>query len=155
MDAFREVGIYARKDFIKFLFVSPYGAYGKTLRVILPAQGVEDISYFLLRGGDNIDSIVYNIHLGSREGYRSLLSHTGFDVIGFSPVVIDNDVELMVDASRLSPRSLKIMGGVIVRHAPVEELLRAFPVDVVAYGRASLFAAISPIYCLLAAVCQV
>jgi len=126
--------IDVRRTFMKFLFVSPYGAYGRTLRVLVPAAGVENISWHLLRTTPNVDSVVYNVALGSVSGYHALLRDRTFDVIGFSPVALESDIQLIVDAKNLSPRSKLLVGGPTIRHIPPDAFLKAVPADALAYG---------------------
>ncbi len=133
-EVFDEQGIPTRSEFLKFLFVGPYGAYG-TLRILTPNEGVENISWSLLRTTNNVDSIVYNANLGSIEGYKKLITDNKFDVIGFSPIVLEKDVDLMIEGAKLSPHSLKIAGGSGVQRIPPDIFLKTFPVDITVYGQ--------------------
>jgi radical SAM superfamily enzyme YgiQ (UPF0313 family) len=129
---FNDYRVSVKFDFLKFLFVGPYGAYG-TLRILTPHEGMENISWTLLRTTDDVDAIVYNANLGSIEGYRTLITDQRFDVIGFSPLVLEKDTDLMVYGAELSPSSLKIVGGPGVQRIPPDVFLGAFPVDIMVY----------------------
>jgi radical SAM superfamily enzyme YgiQ (UPF0313 family) len=135
VSAFRQNGIGATRDFNRFVFIPPIAAYGKTLKVLLPHQGIENISWFLLRNTENTDSLVYNPNLTGFEEFEKFVSATKIDVFGFSPLVFDGDFKLIGRLSQLAPESLKIMGGPAVRHVPPDLLFEALYVDVICYGR--------------------
>ena len=135
VQAFRHNDIAATRDFNRFVFIPPFATYGKTLRVLLSHQGIENISWFLLRNTTNTDSLVYNPNLTSVENFEKFVSATKIDVFGFSPLVFDEDFRLIGLLSQLSPNSLKIMGGPAIRHIPPELLFKSLYVDVICYGR--------------------
>ena len=135
VEAFKREDITALQEFKRFIFVAPYHAYGKTLRVLFQPQGVENISWFLLRNTEDVDSRVYNIHLTSREEYEKFISGSKIDLMGFSPLVMDEDLEIIGKSSILSPSSIKMLGGPAIRKIPPKILFDALNVDIICYGR--------------------
>ena len=133
-DAFSRYGISARQDFLKMLIIASYGAFEGELRVIDPEYGVENLSHFMLRETDFVDSRVYNPNLGGLDRLEWILANERFGIIGMCPIVLENDVEVMTRVGRLNPDALRVAGGPEFFSIPPEEFLRSFPVDVVVKG---------------------
>lgn len=133
--AFQQQGIEAFSDFLKILLVPPYGAFGgEPLRFLDPHLGVENISWYLLRSLSFVDSRVYNPNLGNPEGLFSLVSEEFFPIIGFSPLIFQNDLPLVIKIKERSPDSILIAGGIRASTIPPSRFLGSFPFEVQVSG---------------------
>lgn len=128
-EAFAQCGLSASDNFVKGLFISAYGSIWG-LRVIDPQASVENLSHSLLRNNFFADCRVYNPNLGSLEGLYHILDTEKFDFVGFSPVILEEDVKIMAEVNRRSPDALKIAGGFRLETIPPRIFLKSFPIDV-------------------------
>lgn len=134
--AFAHEGIRCAYEYKRILLVAPFGdEQGQQLKYATPHKGVELIAHRLRTETDDVDAVVYNPNLTSREELYSYARANRFDVIGFSVLqnVLPANLEIMGRLSVESPASVFIAGGSELRHFPAKEIFDSWPVDIIGY----------------------
>jgi len=137
LTAFNDVGIPITYDFKRVLLVAPFGDMnGDPLKYKVPHKGVELIAHELIRSSADIDALVYNPNLGSREGLYEFVKNNHFDVIGISVLqaVLKANLEILGQLSLLSPDSVFVAGGGELSRFPLDVVAKSWPVDVLSFN---------------------